>query len=381
MGARGVRGVLVAVALLATCAAPASAKSELSILGEGPAAVTAESGKDSTDTYLTILNAGPDEATVAVTFEASASETVQAGPVTPTRLSVGNATRVKVPLTGLETLERDKPLSGELVVTGGAKPVARSVTITPGPQPELPWPIVLVVMSLIVLVAMPAIIAAKADTSDEDQKLLKRAPGPKWKFDSWASNFTVAGAVFGTVLAQATFPPVPREITKDSLVALNILFAVFLVLGPFIFKVIRPRELSATEQETGLWGYNITLVIACSFTLAAVLGQLGALALLAWEVIGDDGWAWVAVAVAAFSALAALRYFWLTTNELAVTDWSEVPPGEGERVERMTVAPDREPLAVVPPDEVAAQAHEIAPRTKLVEVTIAQPVRRTWTLP
>jgi hypothetical protein len=87
---------------------------------------------------------------------------------------------------------------------------------------------------------------------------------------------------------------VPREIDKETLVRLNLFFALLLVAAPLIFHAIR-KPTRAAAREEGLWGFNLTLLLACTVTLGAVLGELATLALLFWEVLGGKTGAEVAI--------------------------------------------------------------------------------------
>jgi hypothetical protein len=112
-------------------------------------------------------------------------------------------------------------------------------------------------------------------------KLTKQAPGPKWGFgSSWTTNLTAVGATLGTVLGAATLPDVPSQIDKDTFVQLNLGFGLLVVIAPFLFHALRWPIRKTAMDDNGLYGGNVTLLVACCLTFAAVLGELATLALL-----------------------------------------------------------------------------------------------------
>jgi hypothetical protein len=125
--------------------------------------------------------------------------------------------------------------------------------------------------------------------------------------------------VLGTVVASVTFPAFPVEIDKDTLITLTVFFGLLAVVGPFIFECIR----HASADQSGLQGYNGTLLIAFSVTLAAVLGELGALGLLFWEILSGGALGWVAVVAAGLACILAVIYFGQTAPDAVSTDWAK----------------------------------------------------------
>ena len=313
---RRVCSLAIALVLTAVPAAQAQAP-KLSILGQDTLAVAAKEGKDTADAYLSVLNPGDTPAKIKVAFQASSSDKIrvdnysdEAGP---------GATRVKVTFGGLEMLEGD-PVDGQIVVTGGSEPVARGASITPAPQPSANWPTVLFIVSGVAALVLAALVVLVSGLKGKLGELVGPAPGPDWAFDSWAANLTAAGAVFGTVLGAVTLPEVPREIDKDTLVQLNILFGVLLAVGPFLSHAVRRPFPDEDEVEAGLWGYSPVLLVSYALTGAAVVGEIGALALLGWELT-SGGWHVLILIGAAMTALLAVYYFVVTAFEQVTTNW------------------------------------------------------------
>jgi hypothetical protein len=133
--------------------------------------------------------------------------------------------------------------------------------------------------------------------------LVASAPPPKWSVESWATHLTAVGALVGTVLGSASLPEVPRQIDKNSLVALSLLFGALVVVAPFVFQAVQsPRVSANAPEEEGGNGYTWVLLVSCWLTLGAVFGQLATLGLATWEIAGGSGGG-VAIEI----ALGALR--------------------------------------------------------------------------
>jgi hypothetical protein len=75
------------------------------------------------------------------------------------------------------------------------------------------------------------------------------------------------------------------QMDKDTLIRLNLGFGLLVVVAPFLFQALRLPSRRATTTDTGLYGWNMLLLLACCLTFSAVLGELGTLALLLWELL------------------------------------------------------------------------------------------------
>jgi hypothetical protein len=316
------RAFLAATLALLVSGASASAATpqtpSLSVLASASTLlVPGSQGNDSATGYFSLLNSGHRPVHIAVTFQAASSEKVAVEAVAPTTVAPGNAQRVGVTFSGLQGL--DAAVTGQLVVTGGASPVAQAVEVDPAP-PSAAWPASLIAGSLF-LALMLAVAVVGAMPGGNRAPLRNPAPGPKWTFSSWATTLTTVGTVLTVVLASTSLPPFPQQIIKPTLINLNILFGALAVLGPFLSQALRRRVLSEDEQDAGRTATNLTLLIACTFTLWAVLGQLSAAAILAWELIGGGTLGWLVVVAFAVVGVLAVRYFFLSTSDLVVRVW------------------------------------------------------------
>jgi hypothetical protein len=268
------------------------------------------------------VNASTRPAVASVTFAPSSATAVHLVHPTSVNVPAQSALTLPVSLAGLKKL--DAKISGVLLVSGGGAPAVKSVTVTPAPQPAADWPKLFAYGTVGVIAGLWLAIVLVALVAGKGAELANRAPGPRWSFESWAAIFTATAALVGTLLGSATLPEVPRQINKETLVAFSMLFASLAVIAPFLFQTIRSPGASASDQESGLWGFNLSLLLACSMSCAAALGELGVLALIAWELIGGGGWAWTVVICLGVLALLGLYYFLVTGWSLATADWAAI---------------------------------------------------------
>jgi hypothetical protein len=315
-------------ALLLPTTAFAQSLPKIDVLGQDTLVVNAESKKDTATTYLSVLNEGTRAAKITVTFQASSLENVvgidhSSG---PTPVPPGEAKRVPVVLTGLTDIGTT-PIDGQLVVHGGRVPAARALTVIPAPQPITDWAKALLIGAGIASVLLAVIVAASAllkkGWKQGLQSLGGPAPGPEWGLDRWATSLAAITAIFATVIGTITLPPVPSQISKATLLQLNLFFGAVIIVGPFIFQAVRDPRANLAMRKRGLWGFSPVLLVSYAVTAGAVLGELASLALLMWEVVGG-GTAGV-LAIGAVVLLAALAgwYFIVIAFQQVTENWKE----------------------------------------------------------
>jgi hypothetical protein len=361
-------GVVMFAYLGSAADAAAEQLPELSVAQPSEAVVEPEQGATKATTELVILDPG-DSVPIRVTFKGKNDSPIRVRSVDPPVVEGRGATTLVVTLAGLDGFE-DKAASGALVIQGGAAPVAVATKVEPPLDPSRDWMATIVIASLIAMAFLALAVLALAALKKKADQLKNRAPGPKWSFSSWATTLTAVGGVLGTILASVTFPEHPDQIDKESLVGLSLLFAGLVVVAPFVFQSLRNPKATPTDQEGGLWGYNWALLVACSITCGAVLGELACLALLSQELIGASFWKGAALVVVALLALLALYYFFVTAYQLATSTWTvpqaTVKAGDGSR------------SLVIGTAAARAEAGEEGPGQ--VEVSVA-PVQSGWSLP
>lgn len=358
---------LVMVMFFHPGSAAAAQLPELSVPQPSEAVVEPDSGASSATTELVVL--GADSAVpVKVKFKGAADTPVKVTSVEPAAVE-GPATTLVVTLTGLSGL--DDSAAGALVIQGGAAPVAVATKVEPPLDPSHDWMAVIVIAALVAMIALAIAVYLVAARTGKRGRLKEQAPGPKWSFSSWATTLTAVGGVLGTILASVTFPEHPKQIDKDSLVGLSLLFAGLVVVAPFVFQGMRNPKVSPTDQEGGRWGYNWALLLACSITCGAVLGEMACLALLSQELISDNFWKGAALVAVGLLALLALYYFFVTAYQLATSKWS---------ASQATVKTEDGKQSIVIGTAAARADAEEGEERGQVEISIA-PAQSGWSLP
>jgi hypothetical protein len=319
-----VLAVITVCALLASQAAAASAAPELTLLDKSPAEVKISAGKDTETVQVTVLNIGGEAIYPTVSFEASDSKSIAATLVGLEKVEPRQAVQLAVKLAGL----RDLPdtVKGQIVIDGGSKPLAQSVTITPAMKPLLNWPRDLIIAALAVatlLVGAVALCLLEMKDARGSRLLWGSAPGPKWSIESWASHLTAVGALLGTVTAEV-LPEAPEQIDKKSLVALSLLFAGLAAVAPFVFQALRRPDAKAGEEDEGNWGFTWGMLIACWLTLGAVLGELATLGLICWEATNGGIGGYALEGALGILVLLAGYYVVTTAYSLGSVDWKEI---------------------------------------------------------
>ena len=177
------------------------------------------------------------------------------------------------------------------------------------------WVICMIVLPLALAAALGTWFGVTAGVS---LRKPKPVPGPTWSFSSWASNLSLLGGVLATVLA-GTSLSTSHPLDKSTFVALGAFFVFLVLAGPFIFQCARPH---GAGDPTKACGSNLTLLVACSLTLAAVVGQFVTLALLYWEILGGGAWGVLACVVAAGFGILVVYYYVVTVPRLLKVEWS-----------------------------------------------------------
>jgi len=167
-----------------------------------------------------------------------------------------------------------------------------------------------------------AVIFAFGAALYADARLRAAAPGPGWSITSWASNLTGIGAVLGSIVAGVALTAKAKPLDQDTFLALSAFFAFLVVAGPFVFQCARNPKTDPRDQ--GPCGWNFTLLVACSVTLAAVVGELTTLAILYWEIFDGGAPGYIAVVVVALAGLLAAYYYAVTVPKLASTKWGKL---------------------------------------------------------
>lgn len=317
---------MIAALILATAIGMASSAStlavppppELSLAGEGELEAKGRDD-DTAEAELVVVNPGY-AVPIGLEFVSVKNAGAEIARYKPKLIRAKGATPVKVTFSGISSMKSGD--EGVVVVKGGASPLVREVKVTRGLHPwlGLDWPVVLVVGAFVAMLALFGGIVLFANAFTTESHLTGKAPGPKWSFSSWATTLTAVGALLGTVVTAAAYPPEPSQITKETLFAMGLLFGALVVVGPFVFQAIRDPK-ADTNNQSALWGYNLALLASCAITAGAVLGELGCFALLTRELVPHDGWWFGALVAIVLIFGLAVYYFSVTAWHLVKTDW------------------------------------------------------------
>ena len=365
------RLLALAVTLCACFASPASAATpepaDITGLGEGKLQVSATAGSDVATVYLTVLSASSDAVPIEITYQASDAQSPKVEILTYSpRVVETGPTRVGVKLGGLSDLEETE--TGQLVVLGGAAPVARELSVKP-PPPDDDWPKAILWGSVGVFVFFYLVMAINAGRA-----LGKPAPGPKWALDSWATTLTAAGGLLAVVIGDLTLPDPQEYIDSDALTQLNLLFAGVVIVATFLFQALWRPKADPTDQEGAYPGWNATLLLALALTFAAVLGEIGTFALLLAEVAPNA----FGFAVLVVLGGPAIWYFLRTTPKIVKTDWVAVD----EAAEAKAKAEEQK-IVVVVRHEGRRALRRAQPSSESVSLPVAPASRQhqRWKLP
>lgn len=347
MGRRARRFVYATVAAVAvglTLALPSVAKSgssppTLALVSTDKLSVVRKPGSIEAQATIFVVNEGTKKAALqgvalrgfAKPIDVRAGHATAPGQPPKVEIPGGDAARLMLTFIGLRNLKTK--VKGLVVITGGAKPLTRTVEITPKLKPARNWAHDIPLYSLgvgaaLALISVVWILVVTRGLG----RLFNPAPGPKWSLSSWATNLTAAGAVLGTTLASVTLPDVPAQIDKDTLVTLNIFFGVLLVAGPFAFQGLRrPSSSPLDPADNGLWSSNGMLLVAACLTYAAVAGEIATLGLLFWEILSGGTWGAVAKWLTVAAEAVAVWYFVWTIPRVAAADWPTLQKVAGKQ--------------------------------------------------
>jgi hypothetical protein len=107
---------------------------------------------------------------------------------------------------------------------------------------------------------------------------------------SFASNLTVLGAILGTILTAGVLPDT-SSVPAGNYAALNLMFGVLVILGPFVYIATQKAEKIRSDpaQDPGAMapqyqGYVVGFFLGTVLTLWAVLGELATIGLVFNEI-------------------------------------------------------------------------------------------------
>lgn len=187
---------------------------------------------------------------------------------------------------GVEVIIKDLPqfarVAGELAVGGGdAIPSATAVSIAPAPPQQTyrtSSGLIFLVPGLAALVGLligGVLLRSKLGTSLAQEDL---------DFSSgFASTATLVSTALATIVSAAVIPDQTAWLSKDTYVALNVIFGASIAFSALIFKAFQ------TERDGKLHGFVGSFLVAAGVTTWAALGELFLLWFLIWDINGTKG--------------------------------------------------------------------------------------------
>ena len=145
---------------------------------------------------------------------------------------------------------------------------------------------------------------------------------PKWDFTtSWASSFTVVGALLGTVLLNSGAVPADTEhMPVAAYAGLNLFFGVMMVLAPLFYVALQKAP---SNPENTFRGSVRAFLFSSSLMLWAVLGELSTLLLLLDDIRREDGLSkfgfWLLVGALVIFLPVLVGYWFKTAGWLVTT--------------------------------------------------------------
>lgn len=347
-----------AVLLTALLAGSVRAQSlpQLAFADDEPLVISIDSGEKTASATVVLVNGGQDvdelsfsavsvdADAAAVKVEASGNRAIFAGGAAPITLSFSSA-------------EAIGDFNGHVVATSGTVAAERDLKINE--KDTVPLSVNIIIFGSFLIGAAFAVV--RALTLRPRLSYLLSAPG--WDFSkSWASTFTVVGAVLGTVLASLVLPATPERFSKATLAGMNLIFAAAILLAPFLFAITEsPQDVDDSDGKTRKRGQGTVAgyLMACGLTLTGVIGQLITVFFLLDEIesnnaLPDEALQFLFLFLFA-AAVLVLVYAWRTIGWTAANATApQLPPSgatpddEEPRGERPRVAEVREP-AFSPP--------------------------------
>jgi|ERR1022692_3550561 hypothetical protein len=147
--------------------------------------------------------------------------------------------------------------------------------------------------------------------------------GAAWSAgDSWATNVSVVGAVLGLITtASTTLAPLIPKASDASVGGLAIFFGGAAAAAPIVYAALAKRP-GADGANAGAVGSRLGLFLAGAATLFAILGELGIIAALTFQLPGQaESYAVTAAVVLAAGAVSA--YSVRSLHFMAVAEHSD----------------------------------------------------------
>lgn len=321
-------GFIVLISALAPSVATAQAEQRLTFADNATLKISVESGAKTATKSIVLVNSGPAiiELTFTAISEGADAPEIKVAAPSGSAVPAHGAARINLSFTSAESLAG---FDGHLIA--GTSGAAAERDLKFDAKNKLPFSVNLIIFGSFVLGAGLSAWRAWRLRPMLGYKLAT----PGWDFSkSWASTFTVIGALLGTILASTVLPDSPQRLSKETLAAMNLFFGIAILVAPFLFavtespvKVVTKDGVSQLEGQGTVAGY----LGACAVTLTGVIGELVTVVVLMSELRGKGALPGAVLAflcvLLAIAIWIVLIYAWRTMGWTAL---NATPPKEPE---------------------------------------------------
>jgi hypothetical protein len=316
--------VLVAGALAPPVAA-AQPQQQLSFADDAGLKIEVDNDEKTASDSVVLVNSGPKPSQLSFTAVSQDSDasTITVEPTGSTTVPANGAARIDLSFISDDSLDG---FTGHLVATGDGAAAERDVTFDVSFDSRW-WVNAIIFGSLLFAGVLTLWRAVKLRG-----RLGHRLATPNWDFSkSWASTFTVVGALLGTILSSVAFPESPERFSKETLAGMNLLFGVAILVAPFLFSETERARLVMKDGASQVQAHGTVAgyLRACALTLTGVVGELVTVFFLLAELqsngaLPDEGLILLGVLLAIAWALVAV-YAWKTMGWIAL---NATPPDD-----------------------------------------------------
>jgi hypothetical protein len=278
------RLILIALVMVLASVPDAAAAEPASIQFVGPQSLSPaiESPKNQTKPFSVWLSNNtsiPLTPTFEVLLENKDGEAVAAHAEAVEKLTIppDHVGRIRVVVSGLS----EPSASGQLVAIGtGVGSASVTLSVAPAPTYKLSSTVLLLVPGVIALVLV-AICSAYLGLLTRLKDTLRPAD---LDFSSgFSSTLTLVGALLGVIVSASVIPEETIWLSKDTYIALNIIFGALIALSALVYGAYQ------TEEDGEPHGHVGTFLAAAALTTWAAFGELATIWFLVWDINGTSG--------------------------------------------------------------------------------------------
>jgi hypothetical protein len=324
-------GALIIGCTLVPAATGAQSSAPLRFADDEPLSTSIEEGSTSASANVVLVNAGPalDQIDFSIASDDPDAPEVLVLATNGSAVPANGSARIDLIFTSDAALD---DLSGHLIAAADGAIAERDLAIDT--KNQLPFSINFIIFGSLISAAVLSLARAWTLRNRLDHRL----GSPSWEFSkSWASTFTVVGALLGTVLSSLVLPETTERFSKETLAGMNLFFGVAVLFAPLVFgasEKLRPVKKDPADPTSPLemqpQGSVAGYLTAAAFTLSGVIGQLITIFFLLSEIeakgaLPEDALILVLLLLV-IGLVLTLTYAWRTLGWTAEHRASPPPP-------------------------------------------------------